>query len=83
MHVKWTVILMYPDYVDGGEGTQFFIDYAEANTREEAVAIVRSMAELWDTDEEIGNEILIPAQDFRVVGVIRGYVDVEYVSEVS
>ena len=61
---KYTVVLLYPDYIEDGHGKETYIDFFEADTPEEAAALA-----MREAGEVNGN---IPPEDFLPIAVFAG-----------
>lgn len=67
---EYTVVLIYPDYIADQYGKEFYIDYATANTPEEAIIEVQRLA-LCANDGSIDDP-----SDFALVACFRGHCEV-------
>lgn len=63
--MKYTVILLYPDYSTNDFGGDTYIDSIEAKTPKDAARMIQGLA----ADVNGGD---IPPEDFRVIAVFQG-----------
>ena len=65
----WSVLLRYPDYIADDFPSSTYYDFAECDTPQEAVEIVRTAA--------VSSNPSASSDDFAVIGVWAGNVDME------
>ena len=71
---KWyTVILLYPDYLTDDYGADIYVEWGLAEDPYEAVKVVQCKAvEAQRTNDADVNHHLPPAEDFKMIAVLRG-----------
>lgn len=71
---RWTIVLMYPDYIAENYGEETYIDYVVAEDLKAAIA--RATEEAMDAND-LPDDLRRP-EDWAVVFACRGFIDNEY-----